>query len=105
MAVIETETFISEIDRRPQLYNINLKEYSDSNVKENLWGELWLMFILNSISSSRRKKEDKCNAIDLLHDKYEGYQNVTRICCHEWNFLHLGVHSTTVSFRVLNLAQ
>lgn len=34
------ETLIEEIEKRPALYKKSLKEYSDVNIKKNLWLEV-----------------------------------------------------------------
>jgi hypothetical protein len=34
------EILISEIERRPPLYDCTLKEYSDKGLKRDLWGEV-----------------------------------------------------------------
>jgi len=42
MSIIEdVEKLISEVERRPPLYNKNLKEYSDRNLKDKLWYEVY----------------------------------------------------------------
>jgi hypothetical protein len=38
--VYNCEILISEIGRRPALYDCSLKEYSDKGLKERLWGEV-----------------------------------------------------------------
>jgi hypothetical protein len=38
--VLDTEKLIFELEKRPALYDKKLKEYSDRNVKEKLWGEV-----------------------------------------------------------------
>jgi hypothetical protein len=38
--VHDCEILISEIDRRPALYDCSLKDYSDKGLKERLWGEV-----------------------------------------------------------------
>jgi hypothetical protein len=38
--VYDCEMLISEIERRPTLYDCWLKEYSDKGLKERLWGEV-----------------------------------------------------------------
>jgi hypothetical protein len=41
MSIVEDiEKLIWEVDRRPPLYNKNLKEYSDRNLKDKLWQEI-----------------------------------------------------------------
>jgi len=38
--VYDCEILISEIERRPVLYDCSLNEYSDKGLKERLWGEV-----------------------------------------------------------------
>jgi hypothetical protein len=38
--VHDCEMLISEIERRPALYDCSLKELSDKGLKERLWGEV-----------------------------------------------------------------
>jgi len=38
--VYDCEILISEIERRPALYDCTLKEYSDKGFKERVWGEV-----------------------------------------------------------------
>ncbi|KAJ8937223.1 hypothetical protein NQ314_011978 [Rhamnusium bicolor] len=53
---IDLELFISEVEKRPALYNVKLKEYSDRNLKRNLWNELCDQFVENwhNLSVSER---------------------------------------------------
>jgi hypothetical protein len=37
--VLDTEKLMCELEKRPALYKKKLKEYSDRNLKEKLWGE------------------------------------------------------------------
>jgi hypothetical protein len=38
--VYDCGILISEIERRPALYDCTLKEYNDKGLKERLWGEV-----------------------------------------------------------------
>jgi hypothetical protein len=38
--VYDCEILISEVERRPALYDCTLKEYSDKVLKERVWGEV-----------------------------------------------------------------
>jgi hypothetical protein len=38
--VYDCEILISDIERRPALYDCTLKEYSDKGLEEKLWGEV-----------------------------------------------------------------
>ncbi|KAI4462650.1 madf domain transcription factor [Holotrichia oblita] len=44
---LDVELFISEIKKRPALYNPNLQEYGDKNLKKRLWLEICPMFVAN----------------------------------------------------------
>jgi hypothetical protein len=42
MSVVEDiEKLICEVEKRPALYNKNVREYSDRNLKQKLWCEVW----------------------------------------------------------------
>jgi len=42
MSIVEdVEKLIVEVERRPLLYNKKLKEYSDRNLKDKLWYEVY----------------------------------------------------------------
>lgn len=45
--MFNTEHFISEIEKRPGLYNIKIPEYSDKIAKQRLWTEIYEIFIEN----------------------------------------------------------
>lgn len=40
MKMFDTEMFISEVEKRPALYNARHKEYSDRDLKYKLWDEI-----------------------------------------------------------------
>jgi len=40
MSVVDVETLIWEVKRRPHMYKKNLKDYSDRNLKKKLWREV-----------------------------------------------------------------
>lgn len=61
VAEFDTELFITEIEKRPQLYNKTLKEYSDRNLKEKLWSELCVMFIPDFSTLEDKEKKEKGN--------------------------------------------
>lgn len=44
---LDVELFISEIENRPALYDIQLKEYSDRNLKTKLWPEIFEKYVEN----------------------------------------------------------
>lgn len=39
-----TDLFIDEIEKRPAIWNMNLKEYSNKIAKRKAWEEITLMF-------------------------------------------------------------
>jgi len=39
--VYDCGILISDIERRPAVYDCSLKEYSDRGLKDRLWGEMW----------------------------------------------------------------
>ena len=47
MESFDTELFIQEVEKRPTLYNIKLKEYSNKILKKELWTEICQLFIEN----------------------------------------------------------
>lgn len=57
-SVLDTETIIIEVEKRPALYNKHLKEYSDRNLKEKLWGEVYSKVIStwNKLSAEEKHK-------------------------------------------------
>ncbi|XP_046994364.1 uncharacterized protein LOC124606426 [Schistocerca americana] len=72
--VVDSERLIAEVEKRPALYNRKLKEYSDRNLKEKLWGEC-KCFISYKIKSLRLsflimwKKLKDCFARELASQK------------------------------------
>lgn len=59
LTVIDTELLIKQIEKRPALYNKQLKEYSDRNVKEKLWAEVCLHVIPNWNELDAKEKKTK----------------------------------------------
>ncbi|XP_050300090.1 uncharacterized protein LOC126738694 [Anthonomus grandis grandis] len=59
--VLDTERIIVEVEKRPALYNKELKEYSDRNAKEKLWIEVCANVIpkWHEISGAERKDRGK----------------------------------------------
>lgn len=41
---IETDLFISEVEKRPAIWNTNSPEYSNKTLKRKSWEELVLLF-------------------------------------------------------------
>lgn len=62
VSVIDNEFLIKEIEKRPALYNKQLKEYSDRNLKEKLWAEVSALVIpkWNELAAKDKKTEGKC---------------------------------------------
>ena len=46
MSAIDSEQLIKEVEKRPALYNIQLKEYSDI-IREKMWGEVCSLVVPN----------------------------------------------------------
>lgn len=59
LTVIDTEILIKEIEKRPALFNKQLKEYSDRNVKEKLWAEVSTQVIQNWNELAAKDKKIK----------------------------------------------
>ncbi|XP_050297251.1 uncharacterized protein LOC126736763 [Anthonomus grandis grandis] len=59
--VLDTERIIVEVEKRPALYNNELKEYSDKNAKEKLWTEVCANVIpkWHELSGAERKDRGK----------------------------------------------
>lgn len=59
LSVIDTDLLISEVEKRPALYNKQLKEYSDRNIKEKLWTEVCGKVIENWNDLTSKEKKHK----------------------------------------------
>ena len=57
--VLDIDRLIIEVERRSALYNKQLKEYSDRNIKEKLWGEVCINVIRNWMDLSALEKQQK----------------------------------------------
>lgn len=55
----ETDAFISEVEKRPPLYNVKMKEYSDKMLKKKLWLEIFEKFVQNWPELGTAEKEAK----------------------------------------------
>jgi len=53
---IETDLFISEIEKRPAIWDMKSNEYSNRTLKRNAWGELVLLF--SNIEDTEDKKKN-----------------------------------------------
>ena len=67
MSIIEdVEKLISEVERRPPLYNKNLKEYSDRNLKDKLWYEVYESVVTKWSELAAEQKLEKGTLIFLF---------------------------------------
>lgn len=57
-AVIDAELLIREVEKRPALYNKELREYSDRNLKEKLWAEVCIQLFPNWNELSAKEKKN-----------------------------------------------
>lgn len=59
--MFDTQLFISEIEKRPALYNARHKEYSDRELKYKLWDEIAVVMYNNwaSLSGQECRKKGK----------------------------------------------
>ena len=59
--VFDCETLITEVEKRPPLYDFQLKEYSDKNIKEKLWREVCEAVVSdwNTLSPEDKKEKRK----------------------------------------------
>ena len=59
--VQDIEKLILEVERRPPLYNKQLKEYGDRNLKDKLWYEVYDLVVTNwSELPAEQKSETVC---------------------------------------------
>ena len=47
LSAIDSELLIKEVEKRPALYNKQLKDYSDRTVREKMWGEVCIIVVPN----------------------------------------------------------
>jgi len=67
MPIIEdVEKLILEVKRRPPLYNKKLKEYSDRNLKDKLWYEVYESVDTNWSELAAEQKSEKGMLIFLF---------------------------------------
>ena len=57
--VQDIEKLILEVERRPPLYNKQLKEYSDRNLKDKLWYEVYESVVTNWSELPAEQKSEK----------------------------------------------
>lgn len=62
-AMFDTEKFIFEIELRPAIYNVTLKEYSNKHIKAKCWNEVGETMYENwsSMTSEEKDEKDKYN--------------------------------------------
>ncbi|KAI4466250.1 hypothetical protein MML48_3g00007178 [Holotrichia oblita] len=60
-SVVDIDLLIAEVEKRPALYNKQLEEYSDRNMKEKLWGEVCVKICCNWMELSGKEKLQKDN--------------------------------------------
>ena len=65
-SVEDIEKLILEVERRPPLYNKKLKEYSDRNLKDKLWYEVYESVVTNWSELAAEQKSEKCLLIFLF---------------------------------------
>lgn len=59
---LNCELLISEVEKRPALYNFKLKEYNDKNLKEKLWTEVCEALVRgwNDLSPEEKNEAGRC---------------------------------------------
>lgn len=57
---LDVELFISEVQKYPELWDINCEEYRHKNRKIRAWGEVAKVFIDDYDDLSVREKNDVC---------------------------------------------
>lgn len=56
MEDVDSETLIPLVEARPALYDKNLKEYSDRNIKQELWLEICGIMVTDWLQLSAEEK-------------------------------------------------
>jgi len=64
--VEDIEKLILEVERRPPLYNKKLKEYSDRNLKDKLWYDVYESVDTNWSELPAEQKSEKCLLMSLF---------------------------------------
>lgn len=59
LSTIDSEQLIKEVEKRPALYNKQLKEYSDRSIREKMWGEVCLLVVPNWTELAAKDKKIK----------------------------------------------
>jgi Alcohol dehydrogenase transcription factor Myb/SANT-like. len=70
---------ISEIERRPFLYDCSLEEYSDKGLKERLWAEVYEAFVSewSQLDGPEKREKDKPCFSSILIQMHR----FTLVCC------------------------
>jgi hypothetical protein len=67
MSIVEDiEKLILGVERRPPLYNTKLKEYSNRNMKDKLWYEVYKSIVTNWSELPAEQKSEKGKLIFLF---------------------------------------
>ncbi|GLV42540.1 uncharacterized protein CBL_03278 [Carabus blaptoides fortunei] len=59
----DSETFITEVEKRPALYNKTLPEFRDKNTREKLWSEVSETVVPNWNQLDLKEKRIKCQDV------------------------------------------
>lgn len=59
--IFNSEQLIMEIEKRPALYKKDMPQYSNKNIKETLWKEVYEAVLPNWMSLSQQDKIEKGN--------------------------------------------
>jgi hypothetical protein len=101
--VYDCEILISEIERRPALYDCSTKEYSDKSFKDRLWGEVCQAVVSDwSQLDGQEKRENvkQCFLIYLVQ-----LHRFTLICCKIHRLSCCKIHRCLTIQRKLTLAE
>ena len=77
--VYDFEKLISEIEKRPALYDCSLKEYSDKVLKNRLWGEVCEAVVSEWSeldSPEKREKGKQCFFPHIFNTNAQVYINM-----------------------------
>jgi len=66
---IDSELLINEVEKRPALFNKNLKDYSDANLKSKLWKEVCLNVLCTTWGqlNAEQKKTSRFVLLNLVN--------------------------------------
>ena len=68
--LFDCETLIAEVEKRPPLYDFQLKEYSDKNIKEKLWSEVCEAVVSDWNTLSPEDRNEKGKKLIYLKGKH-----------------------------------